>query len=195
MANDEKICPRCAETVKAAALVCKHCSYEFGAPLQPALRGNSPVAVEAKKKHPFMVGCLTIFAILFVLGLIGSQLTPSNNSNSSSSSASTPEVAPVAVTSVQLANAYSNNEVAAQNVFGDKTLDVTGVVTGVTLDFANNPVLQLQGVNQFLPVQASFDQSFKQALAAYSKGERVTVRCTRITEVISAPVLSDCSIP
>jgi hypothetical protein len=29
MATNQKDCPRCAETIKAAALVCKHCGYEF----------------------------------------------------------------------------------------------------------------------------------------------------------------------
>ena len=28
----EKTCPRCAETVKAAAKVCKHCGHEFEEP-------------------------------------------------------------------------------------------------------------------------------------------------------------------
>ena len=33
MPNAEKICPRCAETVKSAALVCRYCGYEFGTPV------------------------------------------------------------------------------------------------------------------------------------------------------------------
>ncbi|MFG1267657.1 zinc ribbon domain-containing protein [Xanthobacter sp. DSM 14520] len=31
-AANEKVCPRCAETVKAAALVCRFCGHEFAAP-------------------------------------------------------------------------------------------------------------------------------------------------------------------
>lgn len=199
MENDEKVCPRCAETVKSAALVCKHCQYEFGTPLKPAESHSSNPSTVAltppKKKRPVMIGCLAIIAIIVVIGVIGSQVGPSNNSSNNSGTPDASAPAPIAVTSVQLAEAYSANEVAAQNTYGDKTLDVTGIVTGVTLDFMNDPVLQMQSVNQFLPVQASFDKSFKDKLAAYAKGERVTVRCTKITEVISAPMLSDCSIP
>src|SRR3954465_8540737 len=33
--SDEKICPRCAETVKAGAKVCRYCNYEFEQPVKP----------------------------------------------------------------------------------------------------------------------------------------------------------------
>ena len=35
--GEHKKCPRCAETVKADALVCKHCGHEFAAAAAPAL--------------------------------------------------------------------------------------------------------------------------------------------------------------
>jgi len=195
--SDEKICPRCAETVKAAALVCKHCNYEFGSPI---LGTNSPqpvIATAPKKKHPVLIGCAGLVGLFLLLGLIGSINSPSNTSGSTSGGqeVSQQSVVDIQVTSVELAQAYEANEVAAQNTYGDKTLEVTGVVKGITLDFANDPVLQMQGVNEFLSVQASFDDTYKDRLSQISKGETVVIRCTRITEVISAPMLSDCTLP
>lgn len=80
MEADEKVCPRCAETIKKAALVCRFCGNEFakqapgwGAPLdfpdEPA-----PVSKRAAKakSNKVGVGCLVIIGIFFVLALIGS---------------------------------------------------------------------------------------------------------------------------
>ncbi|QCI93375.1 zinc ribbon domain-containing protein [Novosphingobium sp. EMRT-2] len=52
--SDEKQCPKCAETIKAAAVVCKHCGYNFE---------QQQVQLSAKKKR----GCW--FYILCFLGL------------------------------------------------------------------------------------------------------------------------------
>jgi ribosomal protein L37AE/L43A len=35
-AAQEKTCPRCAEQIKAAALVCRHCGHEFAEPVATA---------------------------------------------------------------------------------------------------------------------------------------------------------------
>jgi hypothetical protein len=201
MESDEKTCPRCAETVKEAALVCKHCNYEFGtpvvaAPAAPVQQALAPIA-PPKKKHPFLIGCASIVGILLLLGVIGSMVGPASNTTAPNTPDATaaPTPAPLQVTSVQLASAYNANEVAAQQAYGNKVLDVTGTVEGVVLDLFNDPVIHLQGVNEFLPVQAQFDKSEGSKLSAISKGQTVTVRCSSITSVISAPMLSDCTLP
>lgn len=193
MGNDEKVCPRCAETVKSAAAVCRFCNYEFGAPSQ-SLRSVTPEV--PKKKSRFMVGCLWVVGVVFVLGIIGNIIGPPKDTATTSEAADkdAPETADVQVTAVELAAAYEANEVAAQQEYGNKTVDVTGRVSGVTLDFMSNPVIQFTGTNQFLPVQAQFDKGYAKLISNVGKGMNLTVRCKSITEVVSAPMLSDCRI-
>lgn len=100
----------------------------------------------------------------------------------------------VRVSSAQLAQAFEQNEVAAQMQYKGKTLYVEGTVTGVTLDIMDNPVIQLEGANQFMPVQATFDKSYAQVVSQVSKGQRVTVICREISEVVSVPMLDSCSL-
>lgn len=73
MNDDEKVCPRCAETVKTAALVCKHCGHEFAAsPEQP-----KPLKITIERKAVNKRGCLVAFLVLAGLvigiGIFGSQ--------------------------------------------------------------------------------------------------------------------------
>ena len=96
------------------------------------------------------------------------------------------------VSARDLFSAYEANEVAAQQTYGGKPLKVTGSVQGVTLDFMDNPVIQLATSNEFLPVQATVDDA--DAAASISKGTTVTVLCDELTEVIGAPQLSGCTL-
>lgn len=198
MEADEKICPRCAETIKAAAVVCRHCNHEFGASTEapPApITAAIPPAVQRPKRNPFAVGCAALFVITAILGFIG-YLSQSGQQSSVPGAQDAPApVVTLAVTALELAQAYTANEVSAQKQYGEKTLDVTGIVTGIRLDMFNNPVIDIAGTNEFLPVQASFDKSFADRLTSISKGQRVTVRCTSITSVLTTPMLSECVFP
>jgi hypothetical protein len=110
------------------------------------------------------------------------------------SAAADPTVPAIEVTSVELAKAFEANEVAAQQTYGAAPLLVSGEVADISLDFMDQPVVELPGVNQFMNVQANLGEEGKAASAQLTKGQAVVVRCAKLTEVAGTPMLSDCTI-
>lgn len=100
----------------------------------------------------------------------------------------------VAVDSRELGRAYEANEVAAQQLYGNKRLEVTGTLESIELDFSDDPVLSLPGVNEFTSVKASFPKEATAQTSALAKGQTVTVICDTISEVMGSPMLSDCTL-
>lgn len=187
----EKTCPQCAETVKAEAKICRFCSYNFETDT-PA--GTYVGAVPPQKKRVGK-GCLVILGIIVVLIIIGAIAGGDQKTTASSASEQKAEAAPARpVTAKELAQAYDSNEAAAKKEYGDQRLAVSGVVAGVDLDFSDDPVVKLEGINQFMPVQASFGKDYSDATAALSKGQKITVTCDKLTEVIGTPMLDDCTM-
>lgn len=96
MESDEKVCPRCAETVKAAALVCRYCTHEFAPPTGVSADGSQsagagtalgksnaaqPPLPVVKPKSKTILIVASIIAIVVVIGFVASL---SNNSRQGS---------------------------------------------------------------------------------------------------------------
>lgn len=105
-----------------------------------------------------------------------------------------PAQPPIEVTSGDLAKAFEENEVAAKQTYGAAPLIVSGTVAGITLDFMDRPVVQMPGVNQFLPVQATFEGDATAITAKLKKGDKIVLKCKGLGEVIGAPMLDRCSV-
>ena len=101
----------------------------------------------------------------------------------------------VKLTAAELWNAYNNNEVAAQRAFNDRDLLVSGTVASIELDFADDPVVRFVSPNQYMQVSASFDETYEDRAAALSRGQALTVMCSRVSEIAGTPMLRDCTIP
>lgn len=90
--SDEKICPRCAETVKAAAKVCRYCGHEFSERVTaatPTSGGPAPSTWLPPKPSPVQsqneststtskaaIGCVGIVVALLLMGQCIRQLEP-----------------------------------------------------------------------------------------------------------------------
>lgn len=138
------------------------------------------------------VGCAVLIGIIVVLALAGSMMESSEEEQPQATSAASKEV--LETTAREIFAAYQENEMRAKQKYDGKLLKVSGTVAGITLDFMDNPVLELESSNEFMPVQASFTKKYADQLASINKGEKALVTCTAITEVGGNPVLDDCTI-
>lgn len=84
------------------------------------------------------------------------------------------EAAAVPVAAGDLAQAFRDNEVAAEARFGGKPLLVTGAIALIGLNDAQEPYLALDGAD----VMVLLDRDAAAAVAGLANGDEVTALCT-----------------
>lgn len=102
---------------------------------------------------------------------------------------------PIALSVIDLAQAYEDNEVEAQQKFGKRPLIISGNVSSITLDFMEEPVVGMRVPN--LSDQIEFDlagEAHAQA-ARVKKGQKLTLHCGSISEIGGQPYLYKCRFP
>lgn len=163
----------------------------------PAATAPAPAASPAeKKKRSAAAGCVGLVALIVVILVIVAVLgggSKKGGGNSSAASDATAEP-PLEVTSRQLAQAYSDNEAAAQQQYGGRPLLVSGTVQGVDLGITNKASVLLDGVNEFMHAQAALADDKQDQAPSLHKGQKVKLLCSDVQEVVSIPMLSDCAV-
>lgn len=188
--NDgDKTCPRCAETVKAAAMACKHCGFAFAG------------GVAAPKSSKLLKGFGIAGAVVVGLVVLAAIVGPTKNEGAATTGAATPNSAeaaasPVAldVSASELFNAYEANEQAAQLKYSAQPVRVGGTIEAIELDVADQPMVTLQAGSMFEQVTLHFDSDFSASAAKLRKGEWFVATCDSISELMGAPQLSDCTM-
>lgn len=158
------------------------------------------------QRPPKKMGCLKIGGIvvlgMFGLAVVGSLLPKPEGSGTPGAAASSPaagesSAAPVVATKVtgpQLSAAYAENEVSAQAAFGDRVLEVSGTVSSIELDMMDKPVIQLEGHDQMAHVTIHLEKDQAGAAGAVRKGQKLTVTCSKVGEVMGYPQLQNCAL-
>lgn len=100
---------------------------------------------------------------------------------------------PVEVTAVQLSKAYEDSEGSAQRRYGNRPLKVTGRVTAITSDPADNAVIRLKGGSLFTDVYLTVAEDHREQAEQMSKGSELTMRCEGAAEVLGSPTLDGCT--
>lgn len=174
-------CPNCKAEINEVFLKCPSCGLKLKSAGRP--------------------GCLKIFgigaAILVGVGIVGSMIPKSpkgfETATTSEKSATEQVVPSLRATAKEIFRAYQSNEAAAQKQYGDRSVEVSGVISGITLDISDDPVVELATDNQFMAMQLQPDENSKAKAAGLKKGQKLTAICADISEVVGTPMAKDCS--
>ena len=83
MEDDTKRCPFCGEEIKAKAIKCKHCGEFLEA---ESSENTKDLGVEQAPKSSDRSGCLVVFFVLLLIGIIGAIVSPESNTDNTTSS-------------------------------------------------------------------------------------------------------------
>jgi hypothetical protein len=98
------------------------------------------------------------------------------------------------VDAADLWDAYSANEVAADDRYKNRRLRIKGIVQSIDKNFRNSIVLMLASNNDFLPTHAQLVDSEAAAASAMTKGQSVSLVCTCKGRFLGTATLDGCKV-
>ena len=96
------------------------------------------------------------------------------------------------MTPTELLQRYQSNEVAADQYFSDKLIQVSAPVQSIDKDLTDSVVLHFATGNPADDFEATLDDSQKQLAAQLARGQTVTVQCKSMKRIMGSPMGSDC---
>jgi len=125
MNEDEKTCPKCAETVKAAAVICRYCGHDFATEQTATISATAVPPTALSRPAKFILGVLGLVAFLGALGAIAGN--DSHPKSSSEVAAAAMDASPAAAANVEmpaeaaLGDTAGSGQAAAADVIGPRS--------------------------------------------------------------------------
>lgn len=134
-----------------------------------------------------ILACLVVFS----LGGCGGSQTGTTSSNETK----TAEPA-IKVTANELLAAYNENEVAGDEKYKGKTLEVSGKIDDIQAGIGDDKFVLLKAGKdmEFNKPQAHFAASETSKISTLKKGAEIKLKCVGDGEVMKSPMLKDCTI-
>jgi tRNA_anti-like len=203
-------CPDCNGQLSDSAPTCPHCGRPSPLTAQPPRKVGILLGIgifliplifswfTLRKGHTTRARTVSFVwlaaATIFAFGSSNYSGSPQSASSISSSHPARNSLDGSATAS-DIAQAYEENSVAADQRFKGKRFRITGTVADISTDFMGDPYLTLKGgVNQFMEPHFGFEKSSSDALASLYKGATVTLVCTGKGDVAKTPMWDSCTL-
>lgn len=101
----------------------------------------------------------------------------------------------IEVTAYVLSKAYEDNTVAADQIYKDKNVRITGIIDDIGKDILDDPYVTFEGTQtSFFGVQCMFGRGNEGSLVSLSKGQELTVTGKVSGELIGNVLVKGCKV-
>lgn len=132
-------------------------------------------------RHKIITGVIILFVLLSVIGALSDTdstatktVASPTNEEAKAEPAPAPEV--IKVTAVAMYADYEANEVAADQKYEGKEIEVTGTISTIGKDIMDEPYVALKTNSPIFTVQCMFDKSNADALVTLKENQVITLR-------------------
>jgi len=160
------------------------------------------------KRHPIITGIIIFIIVVGVAGAAGdnnsSDPTPTTTQTEQSTSqgktteAAKPTAAPIQAEKIELAklmDAFDENQLAAEEQYKGKLIQVRGKISNIAEDITGNPYVSLKHpTDAYSLTQLKCVFTDKSAVTALKKDASVTLQGTVKNQTIGVIELKDCSV-
>jgi hypothetical protein len=144
-------------------------------------------------RRQLMGFCLGLIGVIIFAVVVSPKKEVANTAEANSPPEATPhKIEYVTVRASELFSDYEENEVAADQQYKGKNVDVVGTIQSIDKDAFNNIVVKLQTSNQFMPVHVTLQDKFESEAAQMKKGKAAYFRCVGAGRIIGSPMLKEC---
>lgn len=176
-------CPECGKETSSLAEKCPHCG------VNPNLKSETLTKLAG-------VVLVALIAVWFFSG--SDEKAPEVKApahplqDTVVTSAPTKQRGGIKISAVDLYKQYEKNEVEADEILKDKIIEISGRVVSIDKSFMDNIIINLATPNQFNSARMEMLDSEKEQAMKIKKGEKVTMRCDKMSRILGAPAGSDC---
>lgn len=141
-----------------------------------------------KRWWVWVLGLIVLFIIIGVSN--GGSKDAQNNNSQTKSSEQQPEQV-ISVTATKLAADYDANEVAADEQYKNKLVQVSGTIKDIGKDILDTPYVALYTGNLITSVQCMFDKADSSKLVNLAKNQKITLT-GRVSGKLGNVLVKDC---
>ena len=98
----------------------------------------------------------------------------------------------LSVTAIEVAQAYNDNQVAADKKYFKKSLLLTGKIENINSGLGNEPYIVLRGLNEFMAPQVRFHKANIDKISSLIKSEKLVLVCDGAGAIAGTPMFNNC---
>lgn len=150
---------------------------------------------QKSKKSIFKKWWFWVIIVLVLFIILGSgSSNKSSNNNQQPQNNTEQQQTYTRITASDLATEYKANQVAADEKYKGKTIEVSGTIYNIGKDILDAPYVTLNGVDMVTNIQCMFDKSDQSQLSSLSKDTKIVLRGKVSGQVVFNVLMNNCSI-